>query len=63
MSNLEIGNTHLQKERAVGRMMAIITGLYFLTYLPTFILSKVNFMSSFMWVGINSIIFLGLRIE
>ena len=55
-ANLDMANKHLQKERSVGKMMAVITLVYYITYLPVFILYKVRFLllnTLYMVININ----------
>ena len=41
--NSSVAKKSLQRERKVGKMMAMLTGLFFLVYVPTMILRKVMF--------------------
>ena len=41
-ADLDAANAHLERERKVGKMMAIIIGLFFLTYFPTIINEQID---------------------
>ena len=43
--NSSVAKKSLQRERKVAKMMAMLTGLFFLVYVPTMILRKVIFQS------------------
>ena len=41
-ADLDTANTHLERERKVGKMMAIIIGLYYFAYFPIIILGYID---------------------
>ena len=41
-ADLDAANKHLERERKVGKMMAVIIGLFFLSYFPTIISGQID---------------------